>query len=84
MEIGGDTLRSSEVNKEHIKTITGQVIDRLVKYAAGPRTPFGELMRNLRRDLLAQGYPAVLSLIAYGDADWELGLSPRRVDDVHG
>jgi hypothetical protein len=135
MEIGGDTLRSSEVNKEHIKTdtthwpivlligcstgdptkgfmslptvfrqegagvvlatltvvrgryaapITGQVIDRLVKYAAGPRTPFGELMRNLRRDLLAQGYPAILSLIAYGDADWELGRSPRRVDDVHG
>jgi len=33
---------------------------------------FGEVMRDVRRELLANGMPMVLALTAYGDADWRL------------
>lgn len=31
---------------------------------------FGELLRELRRTLLADGHPGVLGLVGFGDADW--------------
>lgn len=35
-------------------------------------TTFGEVMRTVRRELLAAGQPMALCLTAYGDADWRL------------
>jgi len=35
-------------------------------------TPMGNLMRKVRRELLAAGYPTVLAISAFGDADWLL------------
>lgn len=34
--------------------------------------PFGDIMREARCALLAAGYPMVLTLSAFGDADWRL------------
>ena len=34
----------------------------------------GEVMLTLRRDLLADGLLAVLALVAFGDADWLVGV----------
>jgi hypothetical protein len=36
------------------------------------RGPFGELMREARRRLLLQGLTVGFSVVAFGDADWEL------------
>jgi hypothetical protein len=34
---------------------------------------FGELLRELRQKMLAQGHPGVLGLVGFGDADWVFG-----------
>jgi hypothetical protein len=55
----------------------GPIADRLVQYVTDaalvhqPAT-LGELMMHARRELLRTGYPIVLSLTAFGDADWRL------------
>jgi hypothetical protein len=38
--------------------------------AKGGELTFGELLRQVRCDLLAQGHPGVLGLVNFGDADW--------------
>jgi hypothetical protein len=48
----------------------------------GPRT-LGEVMRTVRREMLAEGNPMVLCLSVFGDADWRLApttgpSAPRR------
>jgi hypothetical protein len=39
---------------------------------AGEPVPLSELMPDVRRRLLADGTPAVLSLVALADADWSV------------
>jgi hypothetical protein len=34
---------------------------------------FGELLKQIRCDLLAKGHPGVLGLVSFGDADWIFG-----------
>ena len=42
-----------------------------LKEASAPRwTAFGDLLRDARRSLLANGEVMALCLTAYGDADW--------------
>ena len=41
-------------------------------HAATTSSPFGDALLTLRRHALANGLPAVLCLVAYGDADWRL------------
>ena len=43
------------------------------RLSGGQETAFGELLRDLRRQQFAQGYPGVLGLVGFGDADWVLG-----------
>jgi hypothetical protein len=63
-----------------VATILGRhaapAAERLVQLLAGlqpddDRT-FGEVMRRLRREMLAAGIPMVLALTAFGDADWRI------------
>jgi hypothetical protein len=42
--------------------------------AAGEDVDVGTVMLRLRRRLMAQGLPIGLGLLAYGDAEWRLGL----------
>ena len=41
--------------------------------SSGQEVTFGELLRDLRRGLLAEGHPGVLGLVGFGDADWVFG-----------
>jgi hypothetical protein len=36
-------------------------------------TAFGDLLPQLRRELLRQGHPGVMSIVGFGDGDWLLG-----------
>ena len=41
-----------------------------------PQIVFGDLLRGVRQQLLADGYPGVLGVVAFGDADWIFGNAP--------
>jgi hypothetical protein len=43
-----------------------------LQHAASAKGTFGDALLGLRRRALAAGIPMVLSLVAYGDADWRL------------
>jgi len=43
-----------------------------LRHAAHAQGTFGDALLMLRRRALAAGIPMVLSLVAYGDADWRL------------
>jgi hypothetical protein len=53
--------------------VAGQTVSLLAERARERPVTFGEVMRDVRRRLLAAGVPTVLALTAYGDADWVLG-----------
>ena len=52
------------------KLIARLLSDRL---ADSREVAFGELLRELRQKLLAEGHPGVLGLLGFGDADWVFG-----------
>lgn len=60
----------------HAAPIAERLVASLVQRSRQEGTTFGAVMRDLRRELLAEGYPAALALVAYGDADWTVGAEP--------
>lgn len=63
----------TEILGRHGAPIADALAAQIVAGWQSPAFRFGEMMIVLRRRLLAQGLPAVLAVVAYGDADWELG-----------
>ena len=54
--------------------IAKRIAELLVKgISQGREVAFGELLRDLRRELLAEGHPGVFGLVGFGDADWVFG-----------
>ena len=54
--------------------IGARIADLLAgRLSPGREIAFGELLRDLRRELLAEGHPGVLGLMGFGDADWVFG-----------
>jgi hypothetical protein len=54
--------------------IAERIAQLLGERLAGDReVAFGELLRELRQKLLAEGHPGVLGLVGFGDADWIFG-----------
>ena len=54
--------------------IAEQLVELLAaRLALGRAVAFGELLRDIRRELLAKGHPGVLGLVGFGDADWRFG-----------
>jgi len=49
-----------------------QMLIKELRYATKSVSTFGDAFLELRRHALAQGKSVVLSLVAYGDADWRL------------
>jgi hypothetical protein len=43
-----------------------------LKSEAAGEAGLGDVLRRLRRKALHDGYPMVLSIVAYGDADWRV------------
>jgi hypothetical protein len=73
----------TEILGRHGAPIADALGAQIVAGWHSPAIRFGEVMLGLRRRLLAQGLPAVLAVVAYGDADWELGGDWPR-DPVSG
>ena len=65
----------SAIHSVHAVPVTAAFVDAIRDAIADGSTTFGEVMRTVRRELLADGLPMVLSLTAYGDADWQLVTS---------
>jgi hypothetical protein len=63
----------TKVLGRHAGKVAGAVVTSLAEQASQREVTFGEVMREVRRALLAAGMPTVLALTAYGDADWVLG-----------
>jgi hypothetical protein len=54
--------------------IAKRIAQRLADYLAKPEpTAFGELLPQLRRELLREGFPGVMGIVGFGDGDWLLG-----------
>ena len=60
-----------EILGRHAAPIAKALVEQLALAAKESEgAPLGECMTRLRRQLLAQGIPIVLTVIAFGDADW--------------
>jgi HEAT repeat protein len=56
----------------HVVPVAQMLVEEL-KCAAQASATFGSAILAVRRRGLAEGLPVVLSLVAYGDADWRIG-----------
>lgn len=57
----------------HAVPITSELLEILNLYSKEPNHSFGEVMRLVKQKMLARGFPTVLTLMTYGDADWQIG-----------
>ena len=55
----------------HAVPVAVELLSLLKSEAAG-EAGLGDVLRRLRRKALHDGYPMVLSIVAYGDADWRV------------
>jgi hypothetical protein len=62
----------AKIHSVHAVPVAQGFVDALRAAVAGGAVTFGEVMRDVRRNLLADGLPMVLTLTAHGDADWRL------------
>lgn len=60
----------TEVLGRHAAPVAARLVEELYSYCAAEPHGFGEVMVRLRRRLLAEGLIMVLTLAAFGDADW--------------
>lgn len=65
-------VSGSLIHSIHAVPVAEEFVDALRDAMSRPEVTFGEVMRAVRRDMLAKGFPMVLALTAYGDADWRL------------
>jgi hypothetical protein len=63
----GSTILAKEA-----PNVAGLLIEKLRDRLKGGDGCFGEVMRDVRRSLLAQGNLIAMCLMAFGDADWHL------------
>ena len=56
----------------HAVPVAVELLSFLKAAAVGDEAGLGDVLRRLRRQALHDGYPMVLSIVAYGDADWRV------------
>lgn len=59
----------------HAVPVTEELLKFLNEFSSQPSVSFGEVMRQVKQRMLAQGFPMVLTMMSYGDADWQIGRS---------
>jgi len=64
---------SATIHSTHAVPLAASVLKNLGKAAVAGTSTMGEVMRSVRREMLAAGNPMVLCLSVFGDADWRLG-----------
>jgi hypothetical protein len=57
----------------HAAPVAVRIVTAMVEQSKQKDATFGDVMLDMRRKLLLDGYPMVLALTAYGDADWRFG-----------
>ena len=62
----------SKIHSDQAVPIAAGLIEELGRLGDRNEGCFGEVMRGIRRRLLAGGHVMVLALTAFGDADWRL------------
>jgi hypothetical protein len=62
----------SKIHSDQAVPIAASLIAQLGEIDQHAEGCFGEVMRGIRRRLLAEGHVMVLTLTAFGDADWRL------------
>jgi hypothetical protein len=62
----------AKIHSTHAVPVAKEFIARIEKAAAKGDATFGDVMLAVRREMLAEGMPMVLTLNAFGDADWRL------------
>ena len=65
----------STVRGRHMAPIARESIDLLIERSRGAPSSVGDLVRELRLRLLAKGLPVGLTLVGFGEVDWQLGGS---------
>ncbi|HEX2282710.1 MAG TPA: hypothetical protein VHG52_13210 [Thermomicrobiales bacterium] len=63
----------TKVLGRHAAPVATRLVAALVEQSRQEHVTFGDVMLDMRRELLLDGYPMVLALTAYGDADWRFG-----------
>jgi hypothetical protein len=63
------------VRGRHMAPVAREVIEMLIERAKQPSS-VGALVRDLRLRLLTRGLPVGLTLVAFGEVDWQLGGTP--------
>lgn len=57
----------------HAAPVAARIVTALMEQSQKEAVSFGDVMLDMRRQLLLDGYPMVLALTSYGDADWRFG-----------
>ena len=52
--------------------LAAEFVAAMKKISGKPQATFGDVMLAVRRNMLKKGYPMVLSVAAWGDADWRM------------
>jgi hypothetical protein len=63
----------TKVLGRHAAPVAGRIVTELVARAGEGEAYMTEVVRDVRRALLAEGLPFGLTLVAYGDGEWLLG-----------
>lgn len=63
------------IRGRHAVPVTVELLEQLKEYSGKPAVSFGQVMRIVKRNMLAKGFPMVLTLMTYGDADWQIGTA---------
>ncbi len=63
---------SATIHSKHAVPVMQRLVQLLGSRADNEEVVFGEIMRRMRCQMLAEGNPIVLCISAYGDADWLL------------
>lgn len=65
----------STVRGRHMAPVAQRAVELLATRGAGARTTVGEAVRDLRRKLLTEGFPIGLTIVSFGEVDWQMGVT---------
>lgn len=65
------------IRGRHAVPVTVELLKQLKEHSEKPAVSFGQAMRLVKQSMLADGFPMVLTLMTYGDADWQIGTSKQ-------
>lgn len=65
------------IRGRHAVPVTLELLNQLKQLSDQPNMSFGQVMRTVKQKMVAKGFPMVLTLMTYGDADWQIGTAKQ-------